>query len=228
MKTREVSPIFRRPLAAALLALGIGVGMSACTDNAVDNLSPADSNVLITNYDRTVDFGNYKTFSLPDSVIVESNNGYSQSGQPVEKQIVAQVAQEMTAKGYTRVSAGQAADLGVAVTRVNTQYTGVTTNPYAGYGNYWGSGYGGYGGYSPYYPSYYQYYQVSDRYWRVELVDLKNRPIITPTTDPKAPQNQLHVIYKAELRGNGIFDAASINKLVTDAFVQSPYLKATR
>ena len=227
MKTSEVSPFFRRPLAVALLTLSIGMGVSACTDNAVNSLSPADSNVLITNYDRTVNFSQYKTFSLPDSVIVESNDGYTRSGQPVEQQIVAQVAQEMTAKGYTRGSAGQAADLGVAVTRVNNQYTGVTTNPYAGYGNYWGSGYG-YGGYSSYYPSYYQYYQVSERYWRVELVDLKNSPITTPTTDPKAPQNQLHVIYQAELRGNGIFDAASINKLVTDAFAQSTYLKATR
>ncbi|MBO0939836.1 DUF4136 domain-containing protein [Fibrella sp. HMF5335] len=226
MKTSKISGQFRRPLAAAVLALGLGVGLSACTDNAVNNLTPADSNVLITNYDRQIDFSQYKTFSLPDSVIVESNNGYSQSSQPVEQQIVAQVAQELTNRGYTRVAAGKSADLGVAVTRVNNRYTGVTTNPYAGYGNYWGYGYGY--GYSAYYPSYYQYYQVTDRYWRVELVDLKNRVITTPTTDPNAPQNQLRVIYQAELRGNGIFDTASINKLITDAFAQSTYLKATR
>lgn len=225
MKTSEVSQKMKRPLAVALLALGIGAGISACTDNAVNNLSPADSNVLITNYDRTVDFSQYKTFSLPDSVLVESNDGYSQSSQPVEQQVVDQVAQELTNKGYIRVASGQTADLGVAVTRVNNQYTGVTANSYGGYGNYWGSGYGGY---SAYYPSYYQYYQVTDRYWRVELVDLKNQPITTPNTDPTAPQNQLHVIYQAEFRGNGIFDASSINKLITDAFAQSTYLSATR
>ena len=227
MKTSEISGQRRRGLAVALLALAIGAGVSACSDNAVNNISPADSNVLITNYDRSVDFSQYKTFSLPDSVIVESNNGYTQSSLPVELQAVAQVAQELTNRGFVRVAAGQPADLGVAITRVNNQYTGVATNPYAGYGNYWGSGYG-YGGYSSYYPSYYQYYQVTDRYWRVELVDLKNRVITTPTTDPNAPQNQLHVIYQADLRGNGIFDTSAINKLITDAFAQSPYLKPTR
>ncbi|MBO0934181.1 DUF4136 domain-containing protein [Fibrella aquatilis] len=226
MKTSEISGRLRRPLAVASLALAIGLGVSACSDNAVNNISPADSNVLITNYDRAVNFSQYKTFSLPDSVLVESNDGYSQSSLPIEQQAVTQVAQELTNRGFVRVAAGQPADIGVAVTRVNNQYTGVTTNPYAGFGNYWG--YGGFGGFSPYYPSYYQYYQVSDRYWRIELVDLKNRPITTPTTDPNAPQNQLRVIYQASLRGNGIFDASAINKLITDAFAQSPYLKPTR
>ncbi len=50
--------------------------LTACRDNAINDLSPADSPVYITNYDRSVNFSQYKTFSLPDSVIIQSNDNY--------------------------------------------------------------------------------------------------------------------------------------------------------
>lgn len=224
----------RRPLqwvAAVAVALSLGAGLSACTDSATKDLSPEDSNVFITNHDRQVDFNQYKTFSLPDSVLVESNDSYGQSAQPVEQQLVRRVATELTNRGFVRTQAQQTADLGVVVTRVNNRYTGVTVNPYANYyGNYWGGGFGSYY-YDPfYYPSYYQYYQVSERLWRIDVVDLKNRPIITPgtSTNPNDPNSQLKVIYSAELRGNGIFDSASVDRIIADVFTQSPYLRTTR
>ena len=220
----------RRPvwaLAAVAVALSLGVGLSACTSSATNDLSPQDSNVFITNHDKQADFSQYKTFSLPDSVLVESNDSYRTSALSIEQQLVSRVATELTNRGFTRTNAGQRADLGVAITRVNNQYTGVTTNPYGGYyGNYWGGGYGGYGGL--YSPSYYQYYTVSDQSWRIEIVDLKNRPITTPNTDPNAPQNKLRVLYSARLRGNGIFDSSAINDIIGNVFAQSPYLKASR
>lgn len=214
-------------LAAVAVALSLGAGLSACTNSATNDLGPEDSNVFITNYDRQVDFSQYKTFSLPDSVLVESNDSYGQSAQPTEVQFVNRVATELTSRGFTRTAAGQAADLGVVVTRVNNRYTGVAANPYAGYyGNYWG---GGFGYYDPfYYPSYYQYYQVSEQLWRIDMVDLKNRPIITPGTNPNDPNSQLKVVYSAELRGNGIFDSASVERIIANVFNQSPYLRATR
>ncbi|MEZ0607182.1 DUF4136 domain-containing protein [Fibrella sp. WM1] len=220
----------RQPLqwvVAVAVALSLGAGLSACTDSATNDLSPEDSNVFITNYDRQVDFSQYKTFSLPDSVLVESNDSYGQSAQPTEVQFVNRVATELTNRGFVRTAAGQAADLGVVVTRVNNRYTGVAVNPYANYyGNYWG---GGFGLYDPfYYPSYYQYYQVAEQLWRIDMVDLKNRPIITPGTNPNDPNSQLKVVYSAELRGNGIFDAASVERIVANVFTQSPYLRATR
>lgn len=222
--------IWRQPtrgLALAVVALGLGFGLTACNSSATNDLSPQDSNVIITNYDKQADFTQYSTFSLPDSVLVESNDSYAQSALPVEQRLVSRVATELTNRGYKRVSAGQSADLGVAVTRVDNLYTGVTTNPYAGYyGNYWGGGFGGYSGF--YTPSYYQYYQVSDQFWRIQLVDLKNRVVTTPSTDPNAPQNKLRVLYQAELRGNGVFDNNAVDQLIADTFAQSAYLRPTR
>lgn len=127
------------------LALVLGAGLMACRENAVNDLSPADSPVYITNYDRSVNFSQYKTFSLPDSVIVESNDGYTRTQDNLSSRLVSNVANALTAKGFKRVQQGQTADLGVAVIRVNNQYTGVSVNPYSYYSNYWG-GYGGFGG----------------------------------------------------------------------------------
>ncbi len=207
---------------AALLFLA-GGGLMACRDKAINDLSPADSAVYITNYDRSVNFGQYKTFSLPDSVVIESNDSYAMTQTDISSRFVTNIANGLTAKGFQRVTKGDSADLGVAVIRVNNQYTGIASNPYSYYSSYWGGGFGGYGGYgySPYYPSYYTY-QVTDQYWEIQIVDLKNRPVTTGTQQP-----QLNVIYDATIRGTDITDQQAVDTAVTAIFNQSPYLKAT-
>ncbi|GAB4033843.1 DUF4136 domain-containing protein [Spirosoma gilvum] len=205
----------------ALLLLVVGGSLSACRDNAIDDLSAADSPVYITNYDNSVNFGQYKTFSLPDSVIVETNNGYMPAQNSVSTQFVNNIANALTARGFQRVAKGDSADLGVAIIRVNKQYTGVATDPYGYYSSYWGYGYGGFGGYSPYYPSYYTY-QVSDQYWEIQIVDLKN------STTNSSGQQQVNVIYDATIRGTDVTDTQSVDAATTAIFNQSTYLQASR
>lgn len=210
----------------AALLLTVGGALSACRENAVNNLSPADQPVYITNYDRTVNFRQYKTFSLPDSVIIQSNDGYGTASNAVSTQLVTSVAQAMTARGFVRVAQGQPADLGVAIIRVDNSYTGIAANPYSYYNNYWGfGGFGGFGAF-PYYPSYYTY-QVTDQYWKIDLLDLKNRPT-TPTTGTGSDQQSLNVIYDASVRGSDITDPQSAATAVTALFNQSPYLQAAQ
>lgn len=209
----------------AILLLAIGTALTACRENAINDLSPADSPVYITNYDRSVNFGQYKTFSLPDSVIIQSNDSYAAVKNSISDRFVSNVAAGLTAKGFQRVSKGQTADLGVAIVFVNNQYTGIASNPYSYYSNYWGyGGLGGLGGYSPYYQSYYTY-QVTDQYWEIQIVDLKNSPIITGTS---TSQQQLNVIYDATIRGTDITDTQAVDTAVTAIFNQSSYLQATR
>ncbi len=223
MKMHQQVKLRKWSLWAALLLL-VGGGLTACRDKAINDLSPADSPVYITNYDRSVNFGQYKTFSLPDSVVIESNNSYAMTQTDISSRFVTNIANGLTAKGFQRVTKGGSADLGVAVIRVNNQYTGVASNPYSYYSSYWGGGLGGYGGYgySPYYPSYYTY-QVTDQYWEIQIVDLKNRPVTTGTQQP-----QLNVIYDATIRGTDITDQQAVDTAVTAIFNQSPYLKATQ
>lgn len=206
----------------ALLLLTIGGGLTACKENAINDLSPADSPVYITNYDRTTNFGQYKTFSLPDSVVIESNTGYQPTLGPLESRFVSNVASALTSRGFQRVARGDTADLGVAIIRVNNLYTGVGVDPYGYYGGYWGGYYGGFGGYYPYYPSYYTY-QVADQYWEIQMVDLKNQPATTSGTEP-----QLNVIYDATVRGSDIATQQDVDAATTAIFNQSPYLQAAK
>jgi hypothetical protein len=119
----------------AILLLTVSVALTACRENAVNDLSPADSPVYITNYDRSVNFSQYRTFSLPDSVIIQSNDSYAAVKNSISDRFVTNVASALTTKGFQRVSQGQAADLGVAIIRVNNQYTGIASNPYSYYSN---------------------------------------------------------------------------------------------
>ncbi len=205
-----------------LTALLLGGSLMACRENAINDLSPADSKVYITNYDRSVNFSQYKTFSLPDSVVIESNDGYRPSLGTLESRFVNNVATAMTSRGFQRVAKGQKADLGVAVIRVDNLYTGVGVNN-SYYGSYWG-GYGGFGGYSPYYPTYYTY-QVADQYWELQIVDLKNAPVTTGTSTDTP---QLNVIYDATVQGSDVTDTQSADEAITALFSQSPYLQATK
>ena len=209
----------------AALLLTLGGLLTACRDNALDGLTPADTPVYVTNYDRSVDYGQYKTFSLPDSVVVTSNNQFGTSLNSLEDRFVTGVANALTARGFQRVAQGQPADLGVAVIRVNNRYTGVGTYPYSSYySNYWGGGFGGFGGfgYDPLYPAYYTY-QVTDQYWEIQIVDLKNRPTTTGTQQP-----QLNVIYDATVRGTNITSRQSVDDAISAIFDQSPYLQTPR
>ncbi len=206
-----------------ILLLVIGGLLTACNQNAVNDLSPADSPVYITNYDRSINFSQYKTFSLPDSVIIQSNDDYAAVRNSLSDQFVTNVTSALTTKGFQRVNRGQTADLGVAIIRVNNQYTGIASNPYSYYSSYWGyGGLGGYGGYSPYYQSYYTY-QVSDQYWEIQIVDLKNAPTAGTGTN-----QQLNVVYDATIRGTDVADAQAVTTAVTTIFNQSPYLQTTR
>lgn len=212
----------------AALLLSLGGGLTACRDNALNGLTPQDSQVYITNYDRSVNFSQYRTFSLPDSVVVQSNDRVQTSTGTIENRFVTNVANALTSRGFQRVAQGQPADLGVAVVRVNNRFTGVGVNPYSYYSNYWfGSGFGGLGGYGygydPFYPTYYTY-QVSERYWELQIVDLKNRPAPTTSSDSL----RLNVVFDATIRGADITETSDVDTAITTIFNQSPYLRANR
>ena len=77
------------------------------------------------------------------------------------------------------------------------------------------------GGYYPYYPTYYTY-QVSDQYWEIQIVDLKN------STTNASGQKQVNVIYDATIRGTDVTDTQSVDAATTAIFNQSTYLQASR
>lgn len=218
-----MKPVFQILLWVGICA-GVGSGISSCRPDPLTDLTPEESQVFITNRDRSVNFASYKTFSLPDSVIEISNDRAQVSMTGLEPPFLNRLAQELTSRGYQRVSRRDSTDLGVAVMRINNSYVGINSMPFSPYFmDYWGvgglGGWGGWGGYNPYFPNYYSFYEVSESYWMIQLIDLKN---------PNTADQELNVIWQAQIRGNGIFDATSIDSMLAKVFEQSTYLRANQ
>ncbi len=195
---------------ALILGVIIAFLNGSCAPDPLRDLTLEDSQVFITNYQKTANFANYQTFSLADSVYVLQNQRSGVSTTPLDFQILGRVTGNLTKRGYTRVLRGSKPDLGVNVIRVSETQTGVVAN-YNPWNSYWGYG----GGLGFYYPPTYSYYQNTETYWYIEIVDLKNA----------VAGQQATVIWNAQIRGSGIFDESTLAEIVENVFTQSSYLK---
>jgi len=203
-----------------IIALAGLVGLlSACNKDPLKDLSLEDSQVFITNHDESVNFKQFKTFSILDSVLVVGNQGNGATLTDLDIKFLTSVARNMENLGYTYVSPKDNPDVGINVAQVRNAYLNVVSQPLSPYaGSYWGGGYGyGYGpGYGYGYPSTYSYYQTQENYWYLEMLDFKN---------PDVQNKKLNVIWNAEIRGSGLFDAEYIDGVIQSVFKQSQYLK---
>ncbi len=194
-----------------MLAGGILLSMVACTPNPLDDLTVADSQVFITNYDAEIDFSQYATFGLADSVRVVDNNERGFLADNFSLALINQVSQNMGRRGYTQVAREDKPDLGVNITYIRQTQAGLIANPILWndpfYAGYWGGG-------GFFYPTYYQYYEISESLWYVEMVDLKNTA---------ATNNQPKVVWSAQVRGGGLGENPA--RMIDAIFAQSNYLR---
>ena len=108
--------------------------VSRCTKEPLNNLTESEGRIYITNHDEAVNFGNYQTFSIADSVAVIENNQFTMRAlMPVDAAYIEAVKGQMQQKGYTLVSRDADPDLAVNVNRIFNSYTGVFS-----YADYWG------------------------------------------------------------------------------------------
>jgi len=208
MKNSLASIFFRFLLGASLAGMAAGCG----APDPLRDLNANDSQVFITNRDRAANFADYATFSIADSVNVVENERRGFSADNFDLALINGTAQALTGRGYTRVARDQKPDLGVNITFVTQTQTGVTVNP--GFGSFYDPFYWGYGGAGSFYPSYYSYYQVSESYWYVELLDLKN---------VARNGNKIKTVWNAQIRGGGL--NRDPNRIVEAVFAQSGYLR---
>lgn len=196
---------------ATLLSVLLLAAMSwSCAPDALQDLTLEDSQVFITNYQKSANFGTYQTFSLADSVYLLQNQRTGVSTLPLDFRILGRVADNLTKRGYKRILRSEKPDLGVNVIRISETQSGVVAN-YNPWNSYWG--YGGGGGF--YYPPTYSYYESTETYWYIEIVDLKN------AVSGQRPS----IIWNAQIRGSGIFDESTLASVVENVFTQSTYLK---
>lgn len=204
-------------LLAGILGLS-ALATTGCVKDPLNNISSEESRIYITNYDTTVAFANFKTFSIADSVAVIENSHGGKSLTATDQAYINAAKKYMQQQGYTLVSKDAKPDLGVNVNRIYSTSTGVISYPdYWGYyGGYWDPYYWGYGGYGYYVPYSYATYEVTEGALSIDLLDLKDAP----------GKNKIDVVWTGLVRGSGIFNESVADAQVKALFDQSAYLKA--
>ena len=205
----------------ALLAgvpLVLAMAFTSCRKDALNNLSEDEARIYITNFDSTVAFRNYATFSIVDSVAVISNERLtSKEKTAYDQAVLAAVISQLQQKGFTLVDKNAHPDLGINVSRITNSYSGVVSYPsyWDYYDSYYDPYYWGYGGYSYYSPYSYGVYQIKEGALSIDALDLKN-PV----------NNQIKTVWSGMARGSGVFRSTNASKQVLSLFGQSPYLKS--
>ena len=189
------------------------------------DLSELDSDfVVFTDYDKQADFASQTTYYIPDSVLVVTGNEdpeyWTDSRADV---ILSAFSDNMTQRGYTKVTDRSTADIGLQVSFIKDAYYfyDYTDYPYWwwGYPGYWPPIYWGdyWGGWYYPYPIVYSYNVGS---LLAEMINLKTP---TPRNDGKIPV--MWTVYSAGL----LSDVSDINvelakRSIYQAFEQSPYI----
>jgi len=191
--------------------------VAGCRKEPVNNLTNEESRIYITNHDSTINFSNYQTFTLADSVAVIDGNNVSAQFNATDQAFVEAVKNKMQQLGFTLVSRAEHPDIGVSVSRIINTSTGIVNyNDYwDDYGSYYDPFYWGYSGYGYGTPGWgVATYQVKEGLLSIDMVDLKNA----------SANNQIKLLWNGMIRGSGIFNATTAASQVNALFDQSTYL----
>ena len=174
--------------------------------------------VVYTDHDSETDFGNFKTYYLPDSILEAGGYKASYWSDENAKKIISTVENEMKERGYVRITDPERkgeADAGLQLSYVAQSINIVGGGYYGGWWDYgfWGPWWGGW-----YYP-YPIAYSFNTNSLIMEMVDLTN----------KTEKAQLPVVWYAQSSGyqySGPYNRQLLMDAVHQAFEQSDYIKA--
>jgi hypothetical protein len=196
----------------SILIIGSIFLLQACFPFGPEDLE--DFDIVGTFYDENVNFSNFKTYAMPDTIVKITGAGVSSSKGQYDDLILDQIEANMGAVGYTRVQNPDQADMLLTVAVVNDEYN---MNSSYDYGDYYGDPYDyGSGGYYDTGSD----YQVSTG---TVLMNLANHKDGDTTRESSMWVGIL----------NGILEQSFTNtsrrliELINQAFVQSPYLGTT-
>lgn len=196
--------------------------LSSCSKDPLKDMTTEESRIYITNYDSAAHFGSFRTYSISDSVAV-INNGTLQKRTLTETDaaFIEAVKDNMQERGYQLVGKDEQPDLGINISTIFNNQTGVISYPsYWGYYNsYWDPYYWGYGGYDYYFPYVsYAVYRIREGALSIDMVDLKD----------VGSDKKIEGLWNGLIRGEGIFSASNAASQVKALFDQSPYLRSNQ
>jgi len=197
----------------------------SCQKDPLKNMAPAESRIYITNRDESVDFNQFKTYSIADSVgVIEDNRLLGMDLAEFDATAIDAVRAAMQARGFQEIDRSASPDLGITVSRIYSTSTGLVSYPgyWDSYGSFYDPFYWGYGGYSyydPIYygPNYYASYSITQGALSVDMLNLQD-----------AANSTIRPVWSAMSRGSGVFSNAAAEGQVNAFFEQSPYLGTTQ
>lgn len=210
MKIRKRNII---PITLILLA---GLVIAACSKYPTYTVYNSDMDMVWTNYDESANFENYKTYYIPDTVLIDSTATAEEQEyfQQYYDDILAKVNANMQARNFIRVDSSEDPDLGMGVSIITR------TNYVFSYNYWWGyPGYWGWPGYGYYYP------------WATYLGSYEEGAVIIDMSDLKNIDHynrQINALWAALIGGvltekNSLIDSRLIDQ-IDQAFEQSEYL----
>jgi len=209
----------RHPVSVGIMWVLLGAAgllLFSCTPGS--ELTVQESDVVVTAYDPSVDFGAITTYTMPDTVIhLLAEDEEDKISRKYDQAILDLIAANFAARGYVRIpeDSPEAEDVLVFVSATSMDYWSV----YSYYGGYWGW-YGGWywWGYPPMYGVDYEYTTGT---LLVDMVDPSKQDV----------PNELKAAY---WRGvcNGILSGSESSIVsrfgdsINQMFIQSPYLRS--
>lgn len=205
-----------------LILAGILITAASCFKYPSDTGFLDERDVVLTMYDVKIDFNDFKTYSIVDSigVIKDDDTTVVRVSNDTTKAVLDRIIQDMDQRGFTKVSKEQNPDLAINVVAIKTLNT---TYYYPGYWwdypgyyppDYWGWNDWGY--YYPWYPTYVYQYETGTLV--IDLLDLKHADPVKKT---------LSIVFNAYIRGilNGNHSLNQVLGDIDQAFVQTPQLQ---
>jgi hypothetical protein len=193
------------------------LALIGCRKNPMKNLTVEESWVYISSGQNGVNFSNFSSITIPDSVILISNrqgsNNYETNA--LAQSMIAEIKETMQSRGYTLTSKSNNPDLGISIARIDNSYTNVAAvngwwDPYYGY---WDPTFWGYPGYG-WTPTQFVFYNTNESAWAIDIIDLKN-----------TSGNSLKILWSGTIRGEEIFNPDAVPLIVKGLFDVAPYIK---
>lgn len=219
-----------------LIILGISVLIVACMTSCYPD-GPEyvhEKDIALTHRDENVDFADYKTFVLPDSVVfIQPDGDTARIDKEVSDSIISLVKQNFTARNYIFLTeadaAGQEPDFVVTVSAFSTPVFNYSTwsNYWGWYPGWswfgWGSPWGGYYPWFPWYGGSYSYYAYDNGTLSIDMLDAKNA-----NEETKRIPVLWSGVNSGILAGSRNYIIQRLERSINQCFIQSPYLKTTK
>ena len=205
---------FTLSVGAIALAAGAALALSSCYPG--DELTVAETDIVVTTFSPDIDFASVLDYALADSVIHLVPEGEDDDiSRAYDAMVLSTIRDNMAALGFNEVVDPATSDVIVAVGVSSSEFT-----DYYSYSPcYYYCWYYPYGGWGWYYPSY-----VGSYTYTIGTIFIT----MNQTVDPNGDAGQVPVAWVAAL--NGFADKGSnatrIGNGIDQAFAQSQYLGA--